>query len=278
MTSSLVSICVVTFNSSKYILETLESIKTQTYKNIELIISDDCSNDETIEVCQNWITKNSSSFKNTQIITVDHNTGVTDNCNRAVQHAAGEYVKIIGDDLLRPNYIEKCLYYFEQNKNCAVLCTRMDYFFSEEVFKYKQPELKEEFFNKTAKEQFEWIKEYNLPQYPTPSMIYKADVFRKIGLFDGRIPMWEDGPYYFRLAQNNIKVHLLNDSLVEYRLIKSSLSNGVPLSLRKSLALYYMYYKYKQEIKTSFILPVLRYVKYFLGYHFLYKLLFLLGK
>ena len=43
----LVTIAVVTYNSSQTILETLESVKEQTYKNIELIISDDCSSDNT---------------------------------------------------------------------------------------------------------------------------------------------------------------------------------------------------------------------------------------
>ncbi|MDR0890977.1 MAG: glycosyltransferase [Endomicrobium sp.] len=50
----LVSVCVITYNSSKYVLETLESIKTQTYQNIELIVSDDCSTDDTVEVCENY--------------------------------------------------------------------------------------------------------------------------------------------------------------------------------------------------------------------------------
>ena len=44
MESPFVTIIALTYNSSKYVLETLESIKSQTYKNIELIITDDCSN------------------------------------------------------------------------------------------------------------------------------------------------------------------------------------------------------------------------------------------
>ena len=47
----LVSINVITYNSSKFVLETLESAKAQTYQNIELIVSDDCSTDNTVEIC-----------------------------------------------------------------------------------------------------------------------------------------------------------------------------------------------------------------------------------
>ena len=64
----LVSIVVITYNSSHYVLETLESIKSQTYKNIELIVTDDCSSDDTIFLCQNWIEKNKSNFVRTSLL------------------------------------------------------------------------------------------------------------------------------------------------------------------------------------------------------------------
>lgn len=51
----LVSIVVITYNSSEYVLETLESAKAQTYTNIELIVSDDCSTDETVSICKNGL-------------------------------------------------------------------------------------------------------------------------------------------------------------------------------------------------------------------------------
>ena len=55
---ALISIVVITYNNSNYIEETLESIKSQTYNNIELIVSDDCSTDKTVEITEEWIDKN----------------------------------------------------------------------------------------------------------------------------------------------------------------------------------------------------------------------------
>ena len=66
----LVSVILVTYNSAKFVTETLESIKEQSYDNIELIITDDCSFDGTVEVCNNWIEKNKTRFVKTNIITV----------------------------------------------------------------------------------------------------------------------------------------------------------------------------------------------------------------
>lgn len=51
--NSLVSVVVICYNSAQYILETLESIKSQSYKNIELIITDDNSSDSTVEIVIN---------------------------------------------------------------------------------------------------------------------------------------------------------------------------------------------------------------------------------
>ena len=50
-----VSVVIITYNSSNTIIETLESIKSQTYNNIELVISDDNSSDNTLSVCYEWI-------------------------------------------------------------------------------------------------------------------------------------------------------------------------------------------------------------------------------
>ena len=54
----LVSIIVITYNSAKFVLETLESAKAQTYQNIELIISDDGSTDNTVQICREWLKNN----------------------------------------------------------------------------------------------------------------------------------------------------------------------------------------------------------------------------
>ena len=70
----LVSIIVVTYNSSQYVLDTLESIKKQMWQNIELIVTDDCSTDSTLEICSNSVEKNKHNFIRTKIITYHRNT------------------------------------------------------------------------------------------------------------------------------------------------------------------------------------------------------------
>lgn len=69
------SIVVITYNFEKIILECLESIKNQSYKNFEIIISDDGSKDKTIEICEKWKKENDKYF-NIRILASKENQGV----------------------------------------------------------------------------------------------------------------------------------------------------------------------------------------------------------
>lgn len=99
----LVSIIVITYNSAKYVLETLESAKAQTYQNIELIITDDASQDDTVEICKEWLKENKELFVKTELVTVQKNTGISPNCNRGLKLSNGKWLKFIaGDEVIIP--------------------------------------------------------------------------------------------------------------------------------------------------------------------------------
>lgn len=70
----LVSVVVLSYRSAETIVETLESIKNQTYPNIELIITDDASPDNTVQVVQQWIAKNEGALAAIKLVTSDKNT------------------------------------------------------------------------------------------------------------------------------------------------------------------------------------------------------------
>ena len=117
----LASIVVVTFNSAAYVLETLESAKHQTYRNIELIISDDSSTDNTIGICKKWLLNNKNRFVRTKLITVEKNTGVAANCNRGIANSTSDWIKFsAGDDLLLPNCIQDNMDFVINNPDVKV--------------------------------------------------------------------------------------------------------------------------------------------------------------
>ena len=129
MEKPIVTIGVLTYNSSKYIIETLESIKAQTYPNLILQISDDCSTDNTIELCEKWIKENKDRFVKNKIIVPEHNTGVSGNANRNWDACETEWFKeIAGDDLLIPNCIEEFMNYVDIHPDAVFVFSKVDCF------------------------------------------------------------------------------------------------------------------------------------------------------
>ncbi|MBR1402877.1 MAG: glycosyltransferase family 2 protein [Treponema sp.] len=245
----LVSVCVISYNSSDTIIETLDSIKKQDYKDIELIVSDDCSTDNTRQVIEEWMDQNSSFFKDSQVIFSEKNKGVTHNCNQACRVANGEIIKLIGaDDILLPTYLSDCVDFFNRNPQERVLFLKVRAFLGNDIEKKADLVERYDFLSLSAKQQFDWIKRHNLPLLPTASAIYRRSVLEEMDFFDERIPMWEDGPFYFKLAQNLIHLAFLDKEGVLYRVRESSLSNGKNINHMKSEVLYYRYYSLKYEL------------------------------
>lgn len=116
MSLPLVSICIPSYNSGEFVKQTLETILAQTYQNIEIIVVDDVSKDNTAEIVRSF---NSPKIK---FSINEKNLGVVDNWNRSIELASGEYIKIMGaDDLLVPTCIEEQLNVFLTNKENIAL-------------------------------------------------------------------------------------------------------------------------------------------------------------
>ena len=224
----LVSLIIVTYNSSKYVLETLESAKAQTYKNIELIITDDCSADNTIEICQNWIDKNTDRFQRTKIITVPKNTGIPVNINRGIKAAHGTWIKpIAGDDAFTKDCIAEFLKFAELHPAAKVIHSDALHYnenFKSECLIDSPLYYKYKFNNNdiSAKEQHEILLRIN--PVLAGAVIYNKSVFSEVGLFIERFKFWEDRPMHLVITLNNIKFYYINKKLIKYRLHSNSIT------------------------------------------------------
>jgi glycosyltransferase involved in cell wall biosynthesis len=124
MEKPLVSIHCPTYNAGKFIARTLESILGQSYQNIQIVISDDCSLDNTVDVVRDYIKK----FPDKIHLSVNQkNLGVTTNCNLSLSMCNGKYIALFaGDDVMYPDKIEKQIELMEGNENCAMTYHSVD--------------------------------------------------------------------------------------------------------------------------------------------------------
>lgn len=243
----LVTVGVYTYNSSKTVIETLESIKNQSYPKLELIVSDDCSTDETVSLCQEWIEMNRDRFVNTIIIVPEQNTGQSGNYNRALKASNGEWIKDIdGDDLLTPNCIEDYIVFVKDHPDAIFVFGKAEVFGPnhkrindfEKLFDY-------EFFNLSVEEKHErLIKVGNC----IPSASAFSNVKRRQSLdlwYDERIPYLEDWPMWVKATKRGYDLFFLNKIVCRYRVGGDGTTSGTKGESRKykiSLLKFELYY------------------------------------
>jgi len=223
----LVSIIVITYNSSKYVIETLESAKAQTYQNIELIVSDDCSSDNTVEICRNWIEDNNARFVRTALVTVEKNTGIAPNCNRGVAKSKGEWIKLIaGDDLFFKDAILLAVIFIKTNSNLSIFASK-----AQNIIEYDRQFVDYE-SNKSNNNNnifFLKINDANYQHYLllknnyiiAPTVFLKKSLWETVK-FNEQIPNIEDYPYWIEITKLGYYIGFLDNYTVYYRLHEES--------------------------------------------------------
>ena len=116
MNQPLVSICIPAYNSEEYIKDTIESLLQQTYSNIEIVVSDDCSKDNTCEIVAGFQDKRVKLYRN------QTNLGMVGNWNRCLELGKGEFLKLVcADDMLDNTAIEKEAFVLRNNPSVVLV-------------------------------------------------------------------------------------------------------------------------------------------------------------
>ena len=116
----LVTIGVPFYNSQDYIIDTLNSIKYQTYSHIQLILVNDCSTDHSLALVKGWLIQNSSSFSDVILIENAQNRGTSFSCKKIEENANGVFFcKVDADDLIHSNKINTQVQYLIKNPEVA---------------------------------------------------------------------------------------------------------------------------------------------------------------
>jgi glycosyltransferase involved in cell wall biosynthesis len=245
----LVTVLVITYNSSKYVLETLESVKAQTYKNLELIISDDCSSDNTISVCEEWLNSKKNLSFNYRIITTNQNTGTPRNCNRGLNAATGKWVKLIaGDDVLKNDCIKQNFEHAEKSVNdIALVVSYYSRFKVEDNIKKKIngisfSESIVKRINNSSKKQKTLDLIQSKYNFPGCVFFFHRKKILEVGGFDEDFKRIEDLPLLFRILEK-YQFNILPVETINYRLESSSATQKISKEyIKDSEIMYNKYY------------------------------------
>ena len=118
-----VSIGLPVYNASRYIADAIESILGQTFRDFELIISDNGSDDETYEICNEFAANDDRVCVSRQT----ENRGASWNFNEVVRLSAGEYFRWHAhDDLVRPAHLQRCVETLDARPDVVLCHTGVD--------------------------------------------------------------------------------------------------------------------------------------------------------
>jgi glycosyltransferase involved in cell wall biosynthesis len=206
-TKPLVSIVLPTYNGARYLRQAIESCLAQTYRNWELIVVDDCSQDATPEIIAEYVVRES------RIRTIRHDTNRKLPAALNTGHAAttGDYIMWTSDDnRLLPSAIEELTTFLETHPRVGLVYA--DSVLIDEAGRYvrdypAQPASALAYMNAVG-----------------PCFLYRRNVYETIGGYNTELFLAEDYDYWLRIYRRFEVAHL-HKTLYEYRWHGESLTN-----------------------------------------------------
>lgn len=201
--SPLVSIVIPCYNHEQYVKQSLESVFSQTYKNIELIVIDDGSSDNSVDILKKMQEKHDFTF------VTQKNMGVCKTLNKAISLSKGEYIATLAsDDYWNITKIEKQVNSLESDPN-SEFCFTQAKEFDENNPKYEKIFPKNPLTGRVLNQVF-------LRQHvPAASMMFSRKLYDKLGGFDESLKE-EDWDFVIRSAAQT-EFSAVSEPLFYYR-------------------------------------------------------------
>lgn len=232
----LVSIGVASYNNAKYVVETLDSIYNQSYSNIELIIVDDCSKDNSVEVIEKWLQGKKGRFTSVKFLRNAVNKGVCFVCNKIVENSAGKYVSLASsDDTMLELKIEKQVEILENAGDEVGMVYSDTYLMKEDGsprYGY-MIQLNHNYVDIPQGNVFEELMQRNF--IPAMSTLIKLSVLKKVGKYDETLK-FEDWDMWLRISKE-YQILFSDYPSVRYRINTAGLGSTI-IYIEQNVALF----------------------------------------
>jgi alpha-1,3-rhamnosyltransferase len=215
------SIILTTYNSAKFVEDALESVAAQSFSDFELIVTDDCSTDNTVEIVKNYLKNTKSLADKSKIIEQKANLGIAKNENSAIRMAEGEWIHVLaGDDALMPDALQNVADFIANNLSVNFIhgiAKKYSNDFSEENFeKNLYPDYHRHDADKlSAEDQYKQLLKGNF--IVSTTTFFKKDALEKLGLFDETIWNLEDWTTFLNITESGEKFYFVPQILAKYR-------------------------------------------------------------
>jgi glycosyltransferase involved in cell wall biosynthesis len=228
MNTALISICIPTYNGGAFLDETLDSIFHQTYKNIEIVFSDDNSKDNTLDIIENF--KARANFP----VHVEHHkpNGIGSNWNNTIHFANGEFIKFLfQDDILEPTCIEKMVEVMNSQPSLGFVATKRSFIIEGtstpeiEMWIRTYGNLQSQFekqekltlLNKDLFKRSDFFSDPRNKIGEPPTVLFRKSIINEVGYFDENLEQILDYVFYYRILKK-FPIAIINQPLVKFRI------------------------------------------------------------
>lgn len=274
MPEPLFSIYLLTYNQESMVIDALDSTLEQGYAPVELIISDDCSEDNTVAVIKKWISTHREQFDRIELITNPTNLGIVGNRKKALAACSGEYVKGVGgDDILGKKCLKFAAEYFQENPNSIYLHGKT-YFFNTlnqdgtpHVLESRE---KTRFFDLPSLRQYDELMFRN--QVFAFAVFFRRSFFSMINTDHFQFKHLEDWPAWLVATSMGYPIRYTDSVVVYYRVHEGSVQRSTDSSGKASQQTL-AYFEDCINFHKKFSLPYLRSQHRYLRYVYNKKIL-----
>jgi len=201
--SPLVSIVIPVHNGEKYIKESIDSCLKQTYKNIEIIVVDDKSEDNTLNILKDYGNRITT-------VPVEKQNGLGNVINIGIRKSKGKYIaRMDADDIMYPTRIEKQVEYLESHPNCVAVGGQIDIIDENgNVTGHREYAVEDEDIRKNL---------FLFQPFAHPAVTLRRSTLEEIGLYPENMWKVEDVKLFLILSTKG-EFHNLEDTVLKYRM------------------------------------------------------------
>lgn len=226
----LVTVIVPSYNHASYVETCLESVLQQTYRNIELLVVDDGSSDDSVLRIQRLQEKHGFDFREQK------NQGLVRTLNDALQRAQGIYfVPFASDDIMLPGRIELQVRYMQTHPEVAICGGNI-----KPIDPQGRVVDKRESLRAACRLDFDSLFKGTLPGAPAPTLMLRRDVVLEVGGYDPSIRI-EDLTMMLKVAKTGYFVDVLEDVLALYRTHPENMHKNLRFMLDEVLKIYRLF-------------------------------------
>lgn len=219
MKKPLISICIPNYNYEKFIGETIESVLAQTYENFELIIVDNGSTDNSVEIINSYNDERIKLYQN------ETNIPLYQNINKAQLLANGEFIAVLhSDDKYEPDFLEEIIAAYQRYPEQKVFVTGVYLLHHQENKIITQHAFQKEGLKHRLKVLLRLTMGNNIGN--GVNVVYHRECIKKAGMFSDEYKYAADYDLWFRLGELYDFVYI-RKNLAYYRIHDSNLSHTV---------------------------------------------------